>query len=104
LECGKECEQRMEYLKGEMIENINETIEKVVEGMEEKRKKDRERIKELEEKIKGLEHAIISLEEWVKGEWAKSSEGEEEGNSSSLENTTRDSSVKIRQRKELGRD
>jgi len=93
LECGKECEQRMEYLKEEIIKNTNEVIEKTTKGMEEERRKDRERIKELEEKIKGLEKAMVSLEEWVRGEWAKSSEGEEEGNSSSLENRSRNSSV-----------
>jgi len=86
LECGKECEQRMVFLKEKIMKNTNEVIEKALKGLEEERRKDRERMKELEEKIKGLEKGMASLEEWVRGEWAKNTEGEEEGNSGSIEN------------------
>jgi len=43
----------------------------------------------LEERIKGIEKEMSRLEEWVRGEWVKSSEGEEEGDSNSVGNRTR---------------
>jgi len=78
-------------LKEEIKKEIGEVIEKTVKGLKEEMSKVKEEVKELEVRIKGIEIEMLSLEEWVKGEWVKSSEGEEEGDSNSVGNRTRSS-------------
>jgi len=102
LECGKECEQRMIVLKEEIMKVINKVREKAIKSLEEKKRKIKEMVKELEERIKGIEKEMLSLEEWVRGEWAKSSEGEEEGDSNSIGNRSRNSKNSIHSGKRYG--
>jgi len=91
LECGKECEKRMVTLKEEIKKEMSEIIRSEIKGWEEEKGKVRELVKELEERIKGIERDMSRLEEWVRGEWAKSSEGEEGGDSDSVGNRSKSS-------------
>jgi len=78
-------------LKEEIKKEINEEIGKEIKGLEVEERKIKEMVKELEERIKGLEKEMTKLVEWVRGEWAKSNEGEEERDSNSVGSRSRSS-------------
>jgi len=102
LECGKECEQRMVALKEEIKKEMSEIIRSEIKGWEEEKGKVREIVNELEERIKGIERDMSRLEEWVRGEWAKSSEGEEERDSDSVGNRSKSSVSSVYSGKRYG--